>query len=75
MAEPRRSMGLTTACSVGVVRFGVVFVQFTITEGGPCAKILLLDTAHSTTKAARRRPGTVLERETVDCMRAMLGMP
>ena len=37
MGDPRRSIGLTTACRVGTVRLGVFFSHFTITEGAPGA--------------------------------------
>ena len=54
IGEPRRNIGFTTACSVGVVRLSVFLFQFTITDGGPagatgaaCAKRWLLDVSNS----------------------------
>ena len=37
MGDPRRNIGLTTACSVGTVRLGIFFSHFTRTEGAAWA--------------------------------------
>jgi hypothetical protein len=76
---------LTTACSVGVVRFGVFFAQFTTTNGGPvgvtlCAATTALHITISSTSIAWWRDLDELEEfsklhwEPKDFMRAMLGM-